>query len=119
MQRDLRLKRQEDFARLRQSGRAWRHPFFVLSVAPNRLTHNRYGFVTSKRLGKSVVRSRVRRLLREAVRHAHPFITPGHDLAFIARAPIVGQPYQAVEQAVQSGLQQAGLWSPPPEEQSQ
>jgi ribonuclease P protein component len=116
MQRRLRLHRQEDFKRLRAAGRVWRHPFFVLSMTPNGLPHNRYGFVTSKRLGHAVARNRTRRLLREAVRHAHPFLTAGYDMAFIARDPIMGQPYRAVYEAVQRMLQRAGLWAASAEE---
>lgn len=116
MQRYLRLRRQEDFRRLRSAGRVWRHPFFILSVIPNGLPHNRYGFVVSKQLGKAVVRNRVRRLLREAVRHVHPDLAPGYDMALIARGPVVGQPYHAISGAVVSVLQQAGLWQSLPGE---
>jgi ribonuclease P protein component len=116
MQRPLRLRRQEDFRRLRAAGRVWRHPFFILSVRPNGLSHNRYGFVTGKPLGKAVVRNRIRRRLREAVRHAHPHLAPGYDIALIARGPVVGQPYQAVNEAVMTVLRQAGLWHSSPGE---
>ncbi|MCL4238783.1 MAG: ribonuclease P protein component [Anaerolineae bacterium] len=118
MQRHLRLRRNEDFARLRQEGRAWQHPLLILSVAPNGLAHNRYGFVTSKRLGTAVVRNRIRRLLREAVREVHAHLRPGHDIAFVARPRIAGQPFQVVRQAVSASLQRAGLYSPPAEESS-
>ncbi|MBN1679198.1 MAG: ribonuclease P protein component [Anaerolineae bacterium] len=117
MQRHWRLRRTEDFARLRATGRVRRHPFLILSVAPNHLSHNRYGFVTSKRLGKAVVRSRIRRLLREVVRRAHPYLTPGFDLVFVARPPIVGQTYQAIDKTVVSSLKKAGLWQSPAGEQ--
>jgi ribonuclease P protein component len=113
MQRHLRLRHQRDFARLRAEGRVWRHRFLLLSVVPNHLTHNRYGFVTSKHLGKAVERNRIRRLLREVMRHAHPYLVQGYDMAVIARDPIVGQPYQAVQSAVTTCLQQAGLWEQP------
>ena len=75
MQRRLRLRRKDDFARLRQHGRVWRHHMLILSVTPNGLTHNRYGFVTSKHLGKAVVRNRTRRLLRET----------SHKISVVAR----------------------------------
>lgn len=118
MQRHLRLRRKQDFARLRQQGRVWRHPFMIVSVTPNALPHNRYGFVTSKSLGKAVVRNRIRRLLREAVREVHGHLRQGYDIAFIARPPIVGQPFQAVRQAVYTVLHDAGLWGSSTEESS-
>ncbi|MBI5961433.1 MAG: ribonuclease P protein component [Chloroflexi bacterium] len=112
MQRHLRLRRTEDFARLKQSGHVWRHPLLILSVTANSLTHNRYGFVTSKQLGNAVARNRIRRLLREAVRHAHPDLAPGYDVAVIARMPIRGKSYRTVKEAVWAGLHAAGLWRP-------
>ena len=110
MQRHLRLREKQDFERLRSVGQVWRYPFLILNVVPNRLPHNRYAFVTSKRLGKAVVRNRTRRLLRDIVRRADPALTPGYDVLFIARGPIVGQPYKAVSEAVLTSLRRAGLW---------
>ncbi len=118
MQRHLRLRRKEDFARLHQEGRVWQHPLLIVSVTANGLAHNRYGFVTSKRLGTAVVRNRVRRLLREAVRQVHAQLRQGYDIAFVARPRIVGQPFQVVCQAVIVSLQRAGLLKPPAEGQS-
>ncbi|NDJ78271.1 MAG: ribonuclease P protein component [Chloroflexi bacterium] len=110
MQRHLRLRRQEDFASLRAHGQVWRHRLLILSVLPNGLPHNRYGFVTSKQLGHAVVRNRVRRLLREAVRGADPYLLPGHDMVFVARRTIASQPFAVVDEAVTSSLQRSGLW---------
>ncbi len=116
MQRYLRLRRKEDFAHLRQTGQTWRSPLLILSVTPNGLPHNRYGFVTSKQLGSAVRRNRVRRLLREVMRHAHPHLVQGYDVAVIARGPIAGQPFQIVEEAVVTSLQRARLWLTPGEQ---
>jgi len=80
-----------------------------LSFAPNGLSHNRYGFVTSRHLGKAVVRNRVRRLLREAVRLLHPGFRSGFDMVFIARQPLVGQPFAVVQRIVGELAQRAGL----------
>jgi ribonuclease P protein component len=66
--------------------------------------------VTSKQLGSAVTRNRIRRQLREVMRHAHPFLVAGHDVAFIARVPVAGQPYQALAATVHGLLKQAGLW---------
>jgi len=114
MQRHLRLRRREDFAYLRKHSKVQRHPFLILSVTPNQFPHNRYGFITNKQLGKAVDRNRIRRLLREAVRQADSHLHEGYDIAFIARKHIVGQPYQAVEDAVKQCLIDAGLWTEVP-----
>jgi len=109
MQRHFRLRRNEDFGRLRREGRSYRHTFMTLSVAKNGLAHNRYGFITAKYLGNAVTRNRVRRLLRESVHLLHPRLRAGFDLVFIARQPVVGQPFAAVQRIVDELAQQAGV----------
>ena len=109
MLRQFRLREGKDFARLRREGRVFHHRWLTLSTAPNGLANNRYGFITGKYLGKAVVRNRVRRLLREATRQLHPHLQPGHDLVFIARQPLVGQPFDVVHRIVSDLLHQAGV----------
>lgn len=109
MQRHFRLRRSEDFARLRQEGYTVQNRWMLCSMIANGLPHNRYGFVTAKKLGKAVTRNRVRRLLREAVRSLHSQLGIGYDLVIIARQPIVEQPYSAVLRSVGELCRQAGL----------
>ena len=110
MQRQFRLRRSADFENLRAHGQTWRHPFLMIAVTPNGLAHNRYGFVTSKRLGNAVVRNRVRRLLREIVRLSSASIVVGYDISFIARNEIVDQPYDKVKEALEGLFRRAKLW---------
>ncbi len=109
MQRRLRLRRGEDFQRVRQGKSSWSHPLLILTLIPNTLTHNRYGIITTRRLGGAVVRNRARRRLREAIRCWHPRIIPGHDLVFIARPAVARCPYPALLKAVETLLQRADL----------
>jgi ribonuclease P protein component len=109
MQARFRLRRPADFARLRQIGHTRRHQLAILSVAPNNLSHNRYGVVASRRLGNAVKRNRARRLIREALRHHHPQIAPGHDIVVVARKYIVGRRFDAVDEALHDLLSRAGL----------
>jgi ribonuclease P protein component len=109
MQRQLRLRRNEDFQRIRQTGRSWVHPYLILGVSPNSLSHNRYGIITTRRLGTAVARNRVKRRIREAVRRWHPQIAPGYDMIFIVRYPVVGASYPALLDAVETLLHRADL----------
>jgi ribonuclease P protein component len=109
MDRRHRLKDSEQFRRVRREGRSWSHLLLVLCALPNGLEYSRFGFSVSKRVGKAVVRNRVKRLLREAARARLPLVIPGQDLVFIARKPIGEADYPQVDRAVEQLLGQAGL----------
>jgi ribonuclease P protein component len=109
MRRELRLRRPQDFARVRAEGRTYRHPLFFMNVAPNGLPHNRYGFVTAKRIGSAVMRNRARRLMREAVRLFHSNIKQGYDIVLVARPGIASESYTAILNAVKGTLVHAAL----------
>jgi ribonuclease P protein component len=109
MQRQFCLRRSADFEHVRAQGRVWRHPFVMLSMVRNDLAHNRYGFITSRRLGSAVVRNRVRRVLREVVRLASPKLRQGFDVVFIARNEILDQPYSEVKEVLDQLFRRADL----------
>lgn len=109
MWRKLRLRRRGDFLRLRTAGRTVHHPMLLINVGENGEGHNRYGFVTPKRLGTAVVRNRTRRLLREAVRYYHPQLHQGYDVVFVAKAKLAQQPYAEVLRHVAWLFEQTGL----------
>ncbi|MFQ5342965.1 MAG: ribonuclease P protein component [Anaerolineae bacterium] len=109
MKRKFRLSDKEDFQRVRRDGRSWSNQMTVLCAQRNDLGHNRYGFAVSRRIGKAVIRNRVKRLLREAVRLRHDTIAPGWDLVFIARGPIRGATFQTVDSMVTQLLHRAAL----------
>jgi RNase P protein component len=104
----LRLRRRADFASVYDRGRILNDPLLVLRVSPNGLSHNRYGFVVSKRVGGAVVRNRVRRRLQEVVR-----LAPGSkEQGAGSKAPMAGGKEQAAgskEQGVSSTEQGASL----------
>lgn len=109
MQERFRLRQERDFARSRREGRAYPSRYMLVSVLPNGLAHNRYGFITSKQLGNAVTRNRVRRLLREAVRFLHPHLQVGYDVVIVARQAIVEEPFGTVQRIVEELCRKAGL----------
>jgi ribonuclease P protein component len=81
----------------------------VLCALPNGLAWSRFGFSVSKQVGKAVVRNRVRRRMREAVRLQLPAIAPGWDVVFIARRSIAQATYEQIAEACQRVLARAEL----------
>jgi len=111
MRRELRLRRRRDFDAVFRRGRAWHSELLVLRTLPNSLDHNRYGFVTSKRLGGAVVRNRLRRRLRESIRVLPS--KPGWDVVVSPKAPAVVASFQELNRAVVDLLSQAGVLESP------
>lgn len=56
------------------------------------------------------MRNRLKRCMREAVRHSMIHIPGGWDMIFVARGSMVGADFGQIETAIQTLLQQSGLW---------
>ncbi|GAB4535145.1 MAG: ribonuclease P protein component [Anaerolineae bacterium] len=110
MERKYRLRLNADFQRVRQKGQSWVNRLTVLCALPNGLEHSRFGFAVSKRIGKAVVRNRVRRRMREAVRLCRSSIADGWDLVFIARPAIRHATYAEIVKAIEDNLRKANLY---------
>ncbi|HET8944651.1 MAG TPA: ribonuclease P protein component [Dehalococcoidia bacterium] len=107
VRRDLRLRRRKDFDRVFRGGRAWSNNLLVLRSLASDLPHNRIGFITSKRVGGAVVRNRVRRRLREALRLL-PLGT-SWDVVVSAKTAAAKADYHELKRAVIDLLARAGI----------
>ena len=107
MRRELRLRRRKDFDNVFRKGRSWNNELLVLRSLPNDLPHNRFGFITSKRLGKAVVRNRTRRRIREAVR-VLPLAT-SWDVVVSAKTKAAAADFQLLRASVIDLLTKAQL----------
>ena len=108
--RNQHLKQGRDFARVRSEGQRLACGCLLANWQTLPASNPaRLGVVVGGRLGNAVVRSRTRRLLREAFRlHQHDLAQPV-DLVLVARASIVGKPFAAVEKDFLAAMRRAGL----------
>jgi ribonuclease P protein component len=69
-------------------------------VLKNQYNKNRLGISVSKKVGNSVVRHRVTRLIRESYRKNEELFPCGYDFIVIARPTANGRTYQEIESAL-------------------
>lgn len=109
MKREFRIRENKRFQEIRAEGKAHSNELLVLAVLPNGLPYSRFGFSVSSRIGEAVVRNRIKRQLREAMRLRMALIQPGWDIVLIARRPIANADYHQMDAACARLLRRAHL----------
>lgn len=109
MKKAFRIRDNKHFQEVRAKGKSHSNELLVMCVLPNGLPYSRFGFSVSSRIGEAVVRNRIKRRLREALRLQMAMIQPGWDIVLIARRPIIRADYHQMEAACARLLRRAHL----------
>ncbi len=102
------LTRPQDFAALQSDGTLRSHPLLSVRFLRTDLDTTRFGLSTGRKLGGAVVRNRIRRRLREALRAMAPSFQPGWDVLIIARPAIVEADQDTLIGALRRTLDKGG-----------
>lgn len=99
------LKKNKDFQIVYKKGKSFANKYLVMYVLKNndRLNKeemNRLGISVSKKVGNSVVRHRLTRLIRESYRLQESRFQRGLDIVVICRASAKGKSYNELESAL-------------------
>jgi ribonuclease P protein component len=103
------ISKPEDFAALQGEGTVRSHSLLVVRIRWTGLEETRFGMSTGRKLGGAVVRNRVRRRLREALRVMAPSFQPGWDVLIIARPPVIRADFQTLAGTLQNLLRRGGV----------
>ncbi|HIW48399.1 MAG TPA: ribonuclease P protein component [Firmicutes bacterium] len=105
------IKKNTQFGYVYNKGKSMANRLLVLYAVKNKkaLEENRLGITVSKKVGKSVVRSRVTRLIKESYRLNESRIRPGYWLVVIARVQAKDASYHEMEKALCHLLRKQGL----------
>lgn len=93
------LKNSNQFGYVYQNGKSYANRYLVMYVAKNELSNNRIGISVSKKVGNSVVRHRITRLIRESCRLNESMLKIGFDIVIVARAGAKGKNFFEIESA--------------------
>ena len=94
------LKKNYQFRFVYNKGHSRANRLLVMYVLANGADGNKLGVCVSKKVGKSVVRSRVSRLIKESYRLNEGKFCKGYDIVVIARASCAGAPFAQIESAL-------------------
>ena len=94
------LKKNYDFQNVYKTGKSYANKYLVMYVVENHSDKNRLGISVSKKVGNSVVRHRVTRLIRESYRLHENIFNSGLDIVVIARNSAAEVSYHEIESAM-------------------
>ena len=94
------LKKNRDFQLLYKEGKSRANRYLVLYVKENGLEKNRLGVSVSKKVGNSIVRHRITRLIRESYRLHEDMFNSGLDMVVIARVSAKDRSMREIERAL-------------------
>lgn len=105
------LKKSYEFKLVYKKGKSLANKNLVMYVMPNTKDTNSLGLSVSKKVGKSVVRSRVSRRIKESYRLRENHIKRGYDIVVIARVNSSQLSYQEIEKSLIYLLKKHGIYN--------
>ena len=94
------LKKNSDFRKVYREGKSYANRLLVMYTLKNDSDRNRLGISVSKKVGNSVVRHHITRLVRESYRLHEDMFNSGLDIVVIARVSAKNVGYRDIESAL-------------------
>ena len=94
------LKKNKDFQLVYKCGKSYANKYLVMYIKENNTRKNRLGISVSKKVGNSIVRHRLTRLIRESYRLQEDRFRCGIDIVVIARIGAKDRTYKDIESAL-------------------
>ena len=94
------LEKNRQFQYVYDYGRSYANKYLVMFVMDNNTETSRLGISVSKKVGNSVIRHRVKRLIKESYRLQEEMFNSGLDMVIIARSTAKGIGFLEIESAV-------------------
>lgn len=94
------LRKNSDFRDAYQVGKSFANKYLVMYVKQNESAKNRIGISVSKKVGNSVVRHRLKRLVKEGYRLQEDRFLNGFDIVIIVRKTALNKSFTEIKKAI-------------------
>lgn len=93
------IKKSQDFQEVYQCGKSLANRLLVMYVKKTDRPETRIGISVSKKVGNSIVRHHITRLIRESFRLHEDMVEAGLDIVVVVRAAAKEENYKTIESA--------------------
>jgi ribonuclease P protein component len=94
------MKSNTNFKNVYHNGKSYANTYLIMYVVNNETEKTKIGISVSKKVGNSVIRHRLTRLIRESYRLNEYMFNSGLDIVVIARAGARGKNYNEINSAL-------------------
>ncbi len=94
------LKKNDEFREVYRTGKSYANKYLIMYVRKNEIDNNRIGISVSKKVGNSVIRHRITRLIRESYRLSEDSFLSGLDIVVVARVGAREKNFKEIESAL-------------------
>ncbi|HHT97593.1 MAG TPA: ribonuclease P protein component [Clostridiales bacterium] len=100
MNNTISIKKNKEFKIIYGNGKSYANKYLIMYVKKNEHLYNRIGISVSKKVGNSVVRHRVTRLIRESYRLSEEMFKNSLDIVIVARVNAKDKSYKEINSAL-------------------
>jgi len=109
LNKENRINKKKDYNNIYKKGKKILGRYMVLFIIKGEGSKNRYGFVTSKKIGNAVSRNRAKRRIRMVVKGNMKYVQDRFDVIIVARKSINEVSYSDLNRDYLSAMRKAGI----------